>query len=294
MTLATLARPTIAAVTLALVGSLAHAESPKHVREVELSIAHTDSQPVRIEGFNGGIEIRAQEGDTVSVHAKLYGPNKDRVDQAVMHTEREKDGTLHIWSEWPSNHKGSEGVALTILIPNTAGIRADTSNGPISISGLAGPYTLGTSNAGIEVVSAIGDVRADTSNGTITVNGAPGTVNADTSNGSIRIAGATGPVNADSSNGNIEVALDSSNAGPVIADTSNGSIVLAVGPSFGGSMVADTSNGKVRFGPFSEEFAATVTSAKNDTVRATFGTATHKSRLDTSNGQITVKPTSAG
>ncbi len=280
--------------TVTLASGCAFAGQPKHEKELDVSVAHVDAELLHVDAFNGSISIAHQDGDTVAIHATLYGPDQARVDGAIVRAERDAEGTLRIWTEWASEPKGNEGASFSILIPSTSGIHADTSNGSVTITSLSGPYTIDTSNGSINLQQASGDVRADTSNGNITVNGTPGKVLADTSNGSIRISGASGPVMTDSSNGNIEVALTDANAGPVIADTSNGSIVLAIGPAFAGSLVADTSNGKVRFGPFPAGFTAAVTEVEDDTLRATFGTADHKSRLDTSNGQITVKPSAGG
>jgi DUF4097 and DUF4098 domain-containing protein YvlB len=289
-----LAMSTIAASTVALSACVALADKPRHEKSLDVTIAHVDAESLKVEGRNGSITIAPHDGDQVAISAKLYGSDRARVDQTVVRAEREKDGTLRVWAEWPTEPKGNEGVTFSILIPSTAGIDADTSNGAITVTGLSGPYILDTSNGPIELVGAAGDVRADTSNGSITINGAPNKVLADTSNGNIRIDGATGPVTTDSSNGNIELMLADTNPGPVVADTSNGSIELAVGPAFGGAIIADTSNGKVRFGPFPEGFSAAVTDAEKDTLRATFGTATHKSRLDTSNGGIVIRATKGG
>jgi len=280
--------------TVALSSGCAFAGQPKHEKELDVSVAHIDAEMVHVEGFNGSISIAQRDGDTVAVHAKIYGPDEQRVQSAVVHAERDAEGTLRVWTEWPSEPKGNEGASFSILIPNTAGIHADTSNGAITIKSLAGPYALDTSNGSIQIDGATGDVKADTSNGGISINGTPDKVFADTSNGSIRISGASGQITTDSSNGNIEIALTDSNAGPVVADTSNGSIVLSIGPAFSGALVADTSNGRVKFGPFPQGFTASVTSLEDDTLHATFGDASHKSRLDTSNGQITIKPVTGG
>ena len=289
-----LAMPTIAACTVALCSCAALADRPKIEKELDLTVAHLEAQALRIDARNGSISIAPNEAEEVQIHARIHGPDRERVDAAVVRAEREKDGSLHIWAQWPTERKSNEGVSFSILIPATAGIHAESSNGSISITDLAGPYDLNTSNGTIQVMRAIGDVRADTSNGPITINGTPGKVYADTSNGDISVSGVSGPVAADTSNGNIEVALIDTNPGPVDADTSNGSITIAVGPAFDGSMIADTSNGKVRFGPFPEGYRAEVTKAEKDLVRATFGPSSHRSRLDTSNGTITVRATAGG
>lgn len=288
-----LASVAIAASTLTL-GACALADQPRHEKSLDVNIAHVEAEPLKVESRNGSITIAAHDGDGVEIHARIYGQDKARVDAVVVRAEREDDGSLHVWAEWPSEPKNNEGATFAIQIPSTAGIHADTSNGAISITGLAGPYNLDTSNGAIEIVQATGDVRADTSNGGITVNGTPGSVRADTSNGTIRLTGATGPVTADSSNGKIEISLADTNAGPVVADTSNGSIVLAIGPAFGGMLVADTSNGKVKFGPFPESQPTTIVEAEDDTMKVRFGQATHASRLDTSNGTITIRSTAGG
>lgn len=289
-----LAMPTIIACSLSLCACTAFADRPKVEKELDLTVAFVEAQALRVEARNGGISIASSETDEVQIHARIHGSDRERVEAAVVRTEREKSGELHIWAEWPTERKSNEGVSFSIMIPATSGIFAESSNGSISITDLAGPYDLNTSNGPIQIMRAIGDVRADTSNGAITINGTPGKVYADTSNGDISVSGVSGPIAADTSNGNIEVALIDTNPGPVDADTSNGSITIAVGPAFDGSMIADTSNGKVRFGPFPAGYRAEVTKAEKDLVRATFGPSSHRSRLDTSNGTITVRATAGG
>lgn len=258
--------------TIAVAASNAIAKDYKETRE--FAVDHLEGTPVHVESSNGSIEIRSYDGEKVVVEAKIKSKSAARLEEAVVLVEREgKKQVLDVSIRWPGKKwKNGDSCSFTVLVPDANGVAADTSNGSITISGLAG------------------QLSADTSNGSITVEHHGGPVSADTSNGSITVTDAAGRVSADTSNGSITVLLAGNNPGPVDLDTSNGSVTLEVGPAFVGTVTADTSVGRVSFGPFPADLSVEVEQRAKTEGKAVFGNAsTPRSKIDTSVGSVTVK-----
>lgn len=245
----------------------------KHKETRVLTAVHVEHSPISVGTTNGSISIRTHDGKTVRITAHLVSRSAERLRDARVAAERQKDGTLAIACAWPDDKpKNGDGCSFDVLVPDAYGVKADTANGSITIIGLAG------------------DLVADTSNGSISIEGHSGPIDADTSNGSISVSDVTGKVKADTSNGSISVSLTDTNPGPVNLDTSNGSITLQIGRAFVGSVHADTSVGRVHIGPFPEEMSVEVADRDKHSCRVIFGgSKAPKSVLDTSVGSVTVK-----
>jgi len=104
-------------------------------------------------------------------------------------------------------------VQLIVLAPDGASIDAETSNGPIGISGLDGTFALRASNGPISLQDVSGNVKARASNGPIHVEGSKGRFDVETANGPItlRLQGQRwdGTLDARAANGPLTVSLPS-------------------------------------------------------------------------------------
>jgi hypothetical protein len=78
-------------------------------------------------------------------------------------------------------------VQFIIEAPEGARITAETSNGPIGVSGASGHFTLRASNGPIGLDDVSGEVNARAANGPISVDGSRGTFDVETSNGPISV-----------------------------------------------------------------------------------------------------------
>ncbi len=116
-------------------------------------------------------------------------------------------------------------VSYHILVPRQTEVRARTSGGPVTASGIDHNVTLITSGGKITAEEISGDVLARTSGGPISVQQVTGNLTARTSGGGIRINNMTGTVNARTSGGPINIDRVS---GSIEAHTSGGSITANV------------------------------------------------------------------
>ncbi len=225
--------------------------------------------PIKVKTQNGSIAIKKHDGTEVTISAVIRGQTQERLDATRVLAERKADNSLAVYVQWPEGgRKNNEGCDFKIEIPSAKGVTAESSNGSITLVGLAGV------------------LKAESSNGAITIRAHDGEIKAGTSNGAVTIERAKGKVKASSTNGDISVSLADEVTGPVDIDTSNGSVSFEVGPAFVGTLKASTSNGSLTM-PSGESIVQT--SKTKRSAELVFGKGEHASVVKSSNGSVTVK-----
>ena len=198
---------------------------------VSLSLDVAQATPVRVETFNGGIEVRPGAASEVAAEVVRTGRG---VDQAAAEADRdaievellEVDGVAllrAVYTPDPTSVPTGSGAAVSLLVPPDARLELLTSNGPITVQGLGAGLEAQTSNGPIELAGVAGSVAAATSNGPITVTtAAPVSVDLGTSNGGITFEGELLPGAAvlETSNGPVELRLPFDAAFTIDAQTS--------------------------------------------------------------------------
>ncbi len=222
---------------------------------------------VSIETFNGSIELRGWEQNSVEVNGTKSASSKAGLD-ALKIDVNAAAGSVRIRAVRPTDFYRNAGVRFSIRVPRKALLElVSTSNGRIQVEDVEGQARLHTSNGGVRVSRVKGEVEARTSNGTIEAQDIDGNVNLHTSNGSIRAEtthgsfegttsngsitarlndpAATWPVRAESSNGHIELTVDAKQVPEVRASTSNSSILLRLPASASARVRAATSHSSI-------------------------------------------------
>lgn len=234
-----------------------------------------DDLPVVLDATNGAITLTAGPGDAWSLHA-VY-----RVRAASQADAREALDTAWRWTHEDAGRHvlkaGPAPAALPLDLPLL---------GPAG-----GPTVLSAHYEVVLPAWVLLDVAADTSNGPITLTGLRTTsIRADSSNGPIVLQARVVDVTAGTSNGDVDALLTPTASGKVALDTSNGAVTLALveDAAHGYDVTADTSNGRVTILLRDGE-------AHEDEDGGTFRTHGYETRrirtavdLDTSNGAITV------
>lgn len=222
---------------------------------------------VTVESFNGSIEVRGWEQNSVEVNGTKSAGHQSALDAIKIEIDS-SPGSLRIRAVRPPGSYRHTGVRFAIRVPHTAVLDlVSTSNGRIELEDVEGRARLQTSNGGIRVSKVKGEVEARTSNGAIEAHDVEGNVNFHTSNGSIRAETAHGSfegttsngsitarlndpagnrtVRAESSNGHIELTLDGKQLPDVRASTSNSSILLRLPAGANARVRAGTSHASV-------------------------------------------------
>lgn len=241
-------------------------------KTVTLSVAHSAGKAVDVDTENGAISVVRGTTSEVQITAKLKAVTQERLDATTVTASRDDAGTLVVRVAWPEKRRSNEGCSFEITLPDAVGVNLNSSNGELTVSGLAGPAVLKTSNGAIDATDHAGPITADTSNGAIV----------------LKNVGA--PVHASSSNGEVSLVMRLDAAGPVDLSSSNGAINLEFSPLFAGSLSASTSNGVVSLDL--PDKGVYVKKLSKTSCLMSFGEpapAAPKSSLETSNGSISVK-----
>lgn len=266
-------------------------QQAKVTRAVNVGVPHVASTGLDVQTENGKVTVRRGGGAEVGVAATIRAMTQERA-EAVRITAGRSAGAdasganaLVVRVEWPEGKREpSEGCSFEIIIPETAWVRVNSSNGGITIENLGGTADLKTSNASIEVKDHAGDVKVATSNGSVRASTVGGSLEAQTSNSSMTIGDVDGFVKATTSNGAVNVSLSGGSKGPVHVKSSNGSVNLDLPTGYVGKLDLHTSNGSIKHHGFAN---AKFNHAKGHGVLE-LGAGGEESTVQTSNGSIKV------
>ncbi len=151
---------------------------------VPVSVGVLDVQPEA----NGGVRVERGSGRDYSITACIAAgaATMAEAQQAADAVRLAVDGA-RVRVDNPARAK-SWSVQLVIEAPDGARITAETTNGPIGITGVSGQFTLRALNGPIGLDDVSGEVKARAANGPISVTGSSGTFDVETSNGPISVS----------------------------------------------------------------------------------------------------------
>jgi hypothetical protein len=252
---------------------------------------HVAGSGLEVQTRNGAVDVTgdparsdAEIEVTFTARAATEAEAKERVDAATLSVARNEHGRLVIKPVFPGGPRDGDGASISVRLPGADGVTIDTSNGPVSVRGLAGALAVDTSNGPVSIDDHDGPARIDTSNGPVKVLHLASSLFVDTSNGPVSAEDVSGPVTVDTSNGPITLSLGPEQGGPLHLDTSNGPITVHVGLGFNGPVRLDTSNGSVTVND--PDHRVTERDLRRSGGSIVVGGGGEPSRLDTSNGPI--------
>jgi DUF4097 and DUF4098 domain-containing protein YvlB len=236
----------------------------RYREDFHYSFPLTTGGTVRLDNFNGAVEISGWDRNTVEIDGTKYAKTEFRLKEMKIDIVPSAS-SIAIRTIPPIDRFGNAGARYTIHVPKKTvlagivssngsirveGIEGDThlrtSNGSVHAMMLVGPLDVQTSNGSVDVSEINGDTTLHSSNGTIRADVRKGRFGASTSNGSITAhlrESASGPVRLSSSNGHIELTMDA--AREVHATTTNSSITVRMPSSAGAQVDAHTSNASI-------------------------------------------------
>ncbi len=269
-----------------LLGACESIGGPRYHDGRNRHVAYTQPTPLEIINANGAVRAVREDRSDISIEAELYGNDEQRLSFANLRADRQGDGTLRVWVEWPGGRSlDNEGASINVYLPDTDGLRVRTSNGSVTTSGLSGKAELRSSNGTVFVENHRGSVDVKTSNGAVRVEHSDGPINLETSNGRVIVTEARGAIEAQTSNGSMYISTSHDNDEPVRVRTSNGRIELDLGSSFMGRLKIKTTNGKIRLSGLDD---ARLVESSDDTLEVEVGGSDQVSAAHTTNGSVRV------
>jgi DUF4097 and DUF4098 domain-containing protein YvlB len=199
---------------------------------VALTLAVPARTPVRVETFNGGIQVSARSGQDVSAEVERTGEGADTEEaeadrDAIEVTLKLVDGVAllqAVYAPSPDSIPGGSGATVTLAVPASTPLGLVTSNGPITVRDISGGIDARTSNGPVDLGGVAGALAVETSNGPVVAGTTdPVTLDIRTSNGGITFDGELQPGDAtlETSNGPVELRLPSDAVFTIDATTSN-------------------------------------------------------------------------
>ncbi len=246
---------------------------------------------VRVEMFNGSIEIRAGAPGRVAATVTTIGAGGSKAeaeaDRAKIQVtlDADADGTIVLRAVYgPRPGSPNNRAARAVVdVPPGATLDLRTSNGGVTSTGVGGAIAVKTSNGPVNLRGAVAGATVRTSNNSVEIEGGA-RLDVETSNAAVILHGTDATVRVQTSNGSIT--FDGTLSGDEQSlETSNENIdlLLPVGASF--SVDATTSNAVARV----DGFAILPTGATGrDGLEGTVGEGGPTIILRTSNGPITI------
>ena len=156
-----------------------------------------DGRSLQIDGRqNGSIRVRAWDGDSVRVTARLQANARsdDDARRLLADVRLIADGR-GVRAEGPTGSRYREGwsASFVVWVPRRFDLLLQASNGALGVDGVNGRLDLRTMNGSVALTDVGGDVRARTQNGSVNVllsgrSWSGSGLDAETQNGSVRLA----------------------------------------------------------------------------------------------------------
>jgi len=232
------------------------------------------------------VAVERTEADVIELRArKRYGPNGNAdVDLETTRT----GGDLRITV--PNHDSGTlSGATVDLEVGVPAGVRVasvETDDGDVAVADVAGPASFSSSDGDVVASNVTGDVGATTEDGDVSLDGIDGFVTASSDDGDVSVSNVNGVDGIGTRDGDVRTSLPAVR-GDVTVSTDDGDVVATVGGELDATVVATTDDGDVSVDPeavdaFEEE---TETYA-----RGRVGDGTHRVRLESSDGDVVVRP----
>ena len=138
------------------------------IREITLS----DRDVIIVDGCsNGGITVEGWDRNEILVRAKVHARARSDADARDLTEEVEviTSGRV-IRADGPrTRRRESWAVSYQIFAPRNSNLDLRTTNGGITIEGIAGDVEFNATNGGIRLVDLAGDIRGRTTNGGLSI-----------------------------------------------------------------------------------------------------------------------------
>lgn len=221
---------------------------------------------LQVRNQNGSVTVEGFDGAAIEMSTEIRGPTEASLDEVAVNETRDGDRVV---VETAYDNSGDEraSVDLSVRVPRAVRVtRAQTTNGDLYVSGVAGGGEFASRNGDIDVRNLDGHVDAQTTNGDVTVEGVEA------------LGGAV------TTQGNVDVDVPEL-VGDAAVQTENGHVDATVAPDLDAAVSATTTNGVVRLDGIEFRDAETSQSSASGTL----GGGTFDLSFETTNGDIVLQ-----
>ena len=202
---------------------------------------------LRLETFDGAMEIRAWDRPEVVVEIEKRGANKEAVSRIVV-TAEQKGNQIEVLAKHPASRTTfsfgnflSPTAKFIVNAPKKSDVYVNTGDGSILVERIDGKISLQSGDGSIRAIETAGELTAESGDGSIDVEDIAGMAEVRTNDGSIRLSGTPVGLKARSGDGSIVLRIRSgaSMAQDWMVQTGDGSISVTLPENFNADIEAD-------------------------------------------------------
>jgi DUF4097 and DUF4098 domain-containing protein YvlB len=223
--------------------------------EKRFTVSAAEPVDLRVQTFDGLIEVRSWDRNEVLVEIERRGPDQASA-EALTVNQTQEGNRIAVEAPSPGSRRSvvgfgswvSHAVNLTVTAPRRVQLSARTGDGRIDVRDLEGTVDVNSGDGGITASNVNGQLQAHTGDGQIQIDSVTGRVDADSGDGPIEIAGRLDELSVRTGDGSVRIdaADGSAMKGDWRITTGDGRIVMRVPTGFSAEVDASTGDGTVR------------------------------------------------
>jgi Putative adhesin len=286
------------AVTLPFSSGCVVVDSHGHIVREDKRFTVSGPPELRLTTFDGSIEIRSGETNSVLVEIEKRGASKEAIEQLVV--DAKQDGNrIEVSVKRPAGEivvlgigRMSPTAKLIVTMPREGQVFAKSGDGSIRVERVHGRLELRTGDGSIRAIDVGGRLVLATGDGSVTVDNAEGELDVDTGDGSVSVAGKLDIVKVHTGDGSITFRVEpgTSMKGDWSMTTGDGGVSLYLPPNFAAELDAHTGDGAIR-----NELDVATASTDGDgerarrTLKGRLGAGGRTLRIRTGDGSVRLK-----
>lgn len=270
-------------------------DSQGHIVREEKSFEVSGPVDLRLETFDGSIQVEAWDKPKVRIEVEKRGATREAID--ALEIVAEQKGNSIEFQVRPPREETFSGIGVTrratarliVSLPARSDVRARSGDGSMRAEGISGRLEFRTGDGSMRLANVAGDVTLTTGDGLVTVSDSEGRLEVNTGDGGVNVSGTFGGLKLLTGDGTIVVRA---RPGTVMTEdweltSREGSVSLYLPDAFDADIDAQTGDGTIR-----NEFIVEVdssASAGRRMLRASLGTGGKRLRIRTDDGGIRIR-----
>lgn len=242
------------AVTLPFTAGCVVVDSHGHIEREERRFAVSGTPELGLTTFDGAIELRSGDTNTVLVEIEKRGPTREALEKLTVESKQEGN-RIEVSVKRPAGEIVVFGIGrmtptakLVVTMPRDGNVYARSGDGSIRVERVRGRLELRTGDGSIRATDVGGRLVFATGDGSVTIDNAEGDLNVDTGDGSVSVAGKLDVVKVHTGDGSITFRAEPGTS--MKADwsmtTGDGGVALYLPSDFAAELDAHTGDGAIR------------------------------------------------
>ncbi len=272
-------------------------DSQGHITQEERRFTVSGTPELRLNTFDGAIEIRSGETGAVVIKIEKRGPTKEALENLTVDS-KQNGNSIEVSVKRPAGEivvfgigRMSPTAKLIVTMPRDGNVYARSGDGSIRVERVRGHLELRTGDGSIRGTEIGGKMVLVTGDGSVTIDQAEGDLDVDTGDGSVSVAGKLDVVKVHTGDGSITFRAE---PGTSMKDdwsmtTGDGGVAVYLPSDFGAELDAHTGDGAIRNELDIESAGGGSDERARRTLKGRLGAGGRTLRIRTGDGSVRLK-----